>query len=55
MVGEEGHSRTKVNEHGGTIFVHGEYWTAVSDRPVDKDHRVKVVAIQGSVLKVEEV
>lgn len=54
MIGEEGEARTKVNEHGGTVFVHGEYWTAVSDRPVDKDRRVKVVEIKGSVLKVEE-
>jgi len=55
MIGEEGEARTKVNENGGTVFVHGEYWTAVSDRPVDKDHRVKVVEVKGSVLKVEKI
>jgi len=55
MIGEEGEARTKVNENGGTVFVHGEYWTAVSDQPVDKDHRVKVVEVKGSVLKVEKI
>jgi len=55
MVGEEGAARTKINEHDGTVFVHGEYWSAVSDRPVDKDRRVKVVEVKGSILKVEEI
>jgi len=54
MIGAEGVSRTKVNNQGGTVFVHGEYWNAISERPVDKDRRVKIVEVKGSLLKVEE-
>jgi membrane-bound serine protease (ClpP class) len=53
IIGEVGESQTRINEHGGTVFVHGEYWNAVSDCAVDKDRKVKIVAVQGSVLKVE--
>ncbi|MFB3776778.1 MAG: nodulation protein NfeD [Bryobacteraceae bacterium] len=37
----------------GKVFVHGEYWDAVSSRPVEPGARVKITAVDGLVLKVE--
>ncbi len=39
----------------GFVKVFGEYWKAVSDAPIKKGCRVRVVGIQGDTLKVEPV
>jgi membrane-bound serine protease (ClpP class) len=39
----------------GTVFVEGEYWTAVSDSPVDRGKDVRVLAVEGMQLRVEPV
>ncbi|GAB4141318.1 MAG: nodulation protein NfeD [Sphingomonadales bacterium] len=36
----------------GHVFVHGERWRAVSNQPLETDQRVKVVGLDGLVLKV---
>jgi membrane-bound serine protease (ClpP class) len=38
----------------GKISVHGEFWNAVSDRPVEKGEKVKVIGIENLVLKVKK-
>jgi membrane-bound serine protease (ClpP class) len=52
MVGEIGSAVTAL-EPAGQIFVHGEYWDAVSSSPVAAGARVRVTAIAGLQLKVE--
>jgi membrane-bound serine protease (ClpP class) len=52
MVGEIGSAMTAL-EPAGKIFVHGEYWDAMSSRPVAAGARVRVTAITGLQLKVE--
>jgi membrane-bound serine protease (ClpP class) len=52
MVGEIGSAVTAL-EPAGKIFVHGEYWDAVSSSPVAAGTRVRVTAIAGLQLKVE--
>jgi len=37
----------------GKVFVHGEFWDAVSSRPVEPGARVKITAVDGLILKVE--
>jgi len=37
----------------GKVFVHGEFWDAVSSAPVPAGARVRIVAMEGLVLKVE--
>jgi membrane-bound serine protease (ClpP class) len=37
----------------GKIFVHGEYWNAVSPVPVPAGARVRVTAVEGLTLTVE--
>jgi len=52
MVGQIGSAVTAL-EPAGKIFVHGEYWDAVSSSPVAAGARVRVTAIAGLQLKVE--
>jgi len=52
MVGETGAAVTELAPEG-KILVHGEYWTAVSARPVAIGGRVRVTAIDKLKLKVE--
>jgi len=46
-------SKTVVNVDGGTVFIHGELWKAVSDAPIEANKKVRVVDIEGMLLKVE--
>ena len=52
LVGEAAIVHTALNP-AGKVFVHGEYWDAVSSRPVGQGARVKINAVEGLVLKVE--
>ena len=52
LVGEVGEARTKIAP-AGKVFVHGEYWDAVSSEPIEEGERIKVVGMQdGMKLKV---
>ena len=53
IVGEVGTARTDVKISGGTVYVHGEFWNAVSDKPIKKGKKVRVVSVDGMTLKVE--
>jgi membrane-bound serine protease (ClpP class) len=55
MVGEIGVARTDIDNQSGSVFVHGEWWNAVSVKPIKKGTKVKVVGSQGMVLQVEEI
>ena len=52
LVGETGVARTPLDPQG-KVFVHGEYWDAVSSVPVDAGARVRVLAVDGIRLRVE--
>jgi membrane-bound serine protease (ClpP class) len=52
MVGKKVTTLTPIDPRGGRIFVEGEYWNAVSDRPVEKGEVVEIAAVQGLTLKV---
>ena len=55
LIGEEGVVVERVSEKGGRIFVDGEYWYATADEPIEKDAKVRVVAVKGFRLKVERI
>jgi membrane-bound serine protease (ClpP class) len=38
---------------GGTVFVRGEYWTAIATGPLPQGARVRVTAVEGILVKVE--
>jgi membrane-bound serine protease (ClpP class) len=51
MVGEIGRAHERLAP-SGTVLVHGEYWAADSDEPVDAGERVRVTAVEGLRLRV---
>ena len=48
-------AKTDIKSEGGTVFVHGEFWNAVSSRTIKKGQQVKVVAVDNMILTVESV
>jgi len=52
LLNEIGEARTALAP-GGKVFVHGEYWDAISSSPVEPGGEVRVVAVDGMKLKVE--
>lgn len=52
MIAEIGEARTALTPRG-KVFVHGEYWDAESTIPVQPGARVRVVQVDGMLLKVE--
>ncbi len=52
MIDLIGETRTPLDP-SGKVFVRGEYWDAVSTQPVPAGARVRVVEIEGLILKVE--
>jgi membrane-bound serine protease (ClpP class) len=53
MIGKTVTALTPIDSRGGRIFVEGEYWNAVSDKPVEKDEIVEIAAVQGLTVKVK--
>ena len=52
LIGKRVTALTPIDSRSGRIFVEGEYWNAVSDMPVEKDHPVEIAGVQGLTLKV---
>ncbi len=52
LLNEIGEARTAL-EPSGKVFVHGEYWDAISSAPVVVGGEVRVVAVEGMKLRVE--
>jgi membrane-bound serine protease (ClpP class) len=53
LVGEIGEVRAALAPHG-KVFVHGEYWNAEADEPIDVGAKIKVVGYHGMSLKVRK-
>ena len=53
LVGEIGVARTNIDPTG-TVFVHGEYWQACSDREIPAGKPVSIERVQDLVLYVKE-
>jgi membrane-bound serine protease (ClpP class) len=53
LIGKAVTALTPIDSRGGQIFVEGEYWNAVSDRPIEKDQPVEIAAVHGLTLKVK--
>jgi membrane-bound serine protease (ClpP class) len=54
IVGETGTAVGPI-EGEGKVFVHGEYWNATSEAPIEAGARVRVMAVHDLTLKVEKV
>ncbi len=53
LVGETGRAMSNLDPEG-RVFVHGEWWNAVSRSPIREGSVVKVVAVRGMMLEVKE-
>jgi len=51
MIDETGIVKKTIDKEG-LVFVHGEYWQAVSDQIIEADEKVKVIGMDGLILKV---
>ncbi len=55
LVGEMGIARTALTSgKEGKVFVHGELWNAVSEAQIRKGQKVRIVELDGMVLKVKK-
>jgi membrane-bound serine protease (ClpP class) len=52
LVGEVGVAETEINPEG-RIFIHGEWWKAVSSSRIPPRQRVRVTGVEGLTLRVE--
>jgi membrane-bound serine protease (ClpP class) len=53
MVGEVGTVSTTLSPEG-KVLVHGEFWNAISDEPVERGEKIQVVSVKDLVLKVKK-
>ena len=54
LMGEAGNAVSDIHE-SGKVYINGEYWDAVSDEPIAKGERVRVVeSLEGFRLKVKK-
>ena len=51
LIGEIGVAKSKLDP-GGKVFVHGEFWNAVSDEPIEEGDEIVVTEVQRMKLKV---
>ncbi len=54
LIGQIGEVRVELAP-AGKIFVHGEYWNAHADGPIEADAKVEVIGYDGMTLKVRRV
>ena len=54
MAGEEGQAVTDIFEEG-SVLIHGEYWSAVSDVPVAKGSKVRVIRAEHLKVRIEPI
>lgn len=52
LTGEVGVARSEITSDSGKVFVHGEWWNAVSDETIPEGARVKVESLENFILKV---
>lgn len=53
MIGQTVAAQSRIDAHGGRVFIEGEIWNAASDTPVEAGQSVEVVGVEGLTLKVK--
>jgi membrane-bound serine protease (ClpP class) len=54
LIGESGVAKTDIDNRSGKVFVHGEWWNAVTDGLIPKGSKVQVENIENLLLKVKK-
>jgi membrane-bound serine protease (ClpP class) len=55
ILGEIGVAKSRVDNQGGRVFVHGEWWDATSDDPIDEGAKVEVIESKNLSIKVKKI
>lgn len=55
LLGEVGVADTDITNDRGTVFLHGERWTACADELIAKGEKIKVEAVSGLKIKVKKI
>ena len=55
IIGKEGIAKTDVDTLSGKVFLHGEWWNAVADKPIPAGAKIQVEEIRNLVLKVKQI
>jgi membrane-bound serine protease (ClpP class) len=53
LVGKTVTALTPIDSRGGSVFVEGELWNAVSDTPIEKGEVAEIAAVQGLTVKLK--
>jgi len=53
MIGQTVAAKSRIDAAGGTVFIEGELWNAVSEAPVEPGQTVEVIGMEGLTLKVK--
>ncbi len=53
--GEIGVAKSRIDDQGGRVFVHGEWWDATSDEAIPKGARVEVIESKNLSIKVKQI
>jgi membrane-bound serine protease (ClpP class) len=53
LLQETGVAQTDIHA-SGQVFVHGELWNAIASEPIPKGEKVRIVSVDGLVLRVEK-
>lgn len=53
MIGQTAPARTRIDAHGGKLFIEGELWNAVSATPVEAGQPVEITGLNGLTLQVK--
>lgn len=54
IIGETGIARSDIDKYGGTVFIHGEIWQAISEEKIKKGEKIEVIEVEGLKLKVKK-
>ena len=54
LAGKIGVAKTEITNTAGRVFVHGEWWNAVSDEDIPEGSKVKIESIKNFILKVKK-
>jgi membrane-bound serine protease (ClpP class) len=53
LIGEIGLVKRKIDPDG-LVFVHGEYWRAIAENPIEPEEQVEVIGMEGLTLRVQK-
>jgi membrane protein implicated in regulation of membrane protease activity len=55
LLGKTGYAKSPIDDVAGQVLVDGQVWQARSDAAIAPDRKIRVVAVEGAKLKIEQV